>query len=305
MKKVGFQSQSGKSIIELLIVLVVGGILISMAVTSMGSAPNNLQRQNLAREFKVNLERARYDSVKRRAETTLDMARIRINDQTSYSVVTDLNQNGALNFSESGGVLTGTDVRQVSFAGRANVKILGAGFTFPVNIRFDRRGQITATDGSGNAITPIFYFCEGACTVETANVSNANIVVLSETGTVAMLNGGEPIPPYQSPTVTNVGIGNDINEWVAVSNENQVTPDPSPSGTPSATPVSSPSASPSATPSPSPTASASPSPTASQTPTPTPTPTPVINYCVKGEKPADTGCTCKLPFTVRSSGKCM
>ncbi len=298
------RSESGQSIIELLLVLMVGGILVAMAVTRLGNAQNNLQRQNLAREFKVNFERARYDSVKRRAEMIGGVdhrARVRINGETSYSVVTDMNQNGVLNYSEAGGVLTGPDVRQIDFSDRGRIRLLGAGFSFPVNIRFDRRGHITAQDSAGNEITPIFYFCEGDCTVETANVSNANIIVLSATGTVAMLNGGEPIPPYQDPTVTSVNVGKDINPWVVVTDENQTSfPAPGPSPTPSPTPASTPSSTPASTPAATPTASPSSTPTATPSSTPTP-----VKYCNKGDKPSATGCYCRLPLTVRSNGRCM
>lgn len=304
MKVVVSRSESGKSIIELLLVLMVGGILVAVAVTRLGNAQNNLQRQNLAREFKVNLERARYDSVKRRAELVGGVdhrARVRIDNETSYSVVTDMNQNGALDYSEAGGVLSGPDVRQIDFSGRGRIRMLGAGFSFPVNIRFDRRGHITARDSAGNEITPIFYFCEGDCTIETANVANANIIVLSATGTAAMLSGGEPIPPYQNPAVTSVSAAKDVNPWMVVADENQPVP-PAPTPAPSTAPSPAASSTPASTPVPTPTATPVPTPTPTAAPSPTPTP---VNYCGRGDKPATTGCYCKLPMTVRSNGKCM
>src|SRR6188768_3113329 len=96
MKKVEFNAQSGKTLIEMLIVIAVGGILVAMAVTRMINAQSNLERQNLAREFKVNLERARFDAVKRRAISLADMTRITITSATAYKVLIDLNQNGTL-----------------------------------------------------------------------------------------------------------------------------------------------------------------------------------------------------------------
>ena len=100
MIKVGFNSQSGKSLIEILVVLAVGGILVAMAVVRMTNAQSNLQRQNLAREFKVNLERARFDAVKRRAFNPAELTRITITSATAYSVLTDLDQDGILETSE-------------------------------------------------------------------------------------------------------------------------------------------------------------------------------------------------------------
>src|SRR5688500_5951938 len=112
MKKNEFNAQSGKSLMEILVVLAVGGILVAMAVTRMTNAQSNLERQNLAREFKVNLERSRFDAVKRRATTLADMTRITITSDTSYKVLIDLNQNGSLEALEE---------RSISFADRSKV----------------------------------------------------------------------------------------------------------------------------------------------------------------------------------------
>jgi hypothetical protein len=95
------------------------------------------------------------------------------------------------------------------------------------------------------------------------------------------------------------------------------TPEPSPSPGPSTTPTptTTPTPEPTATPTPTPAPTATPSPTPSATPTPapsptptpsaTPTPTPTPKACRKGEKPSQTGCACKSPMALNSSGKCM
>src|SRR5262245_43359587 len=114
MKKTEFNRQSGKSLVEIIIVLAVGGILVSMAVVRMINAQSNMERQYIAREFKVNLERARFDAVKRRATSLTDMTRITINDATSYKVLLDTNQNGVLDTAEE---------RTVSFGDYSAVKI--------------------------------------------------------------------------------------------------------------------------------------------------------------------------------------
>src|SRR5215203_5571273 len=78
MKSTEFNAQSGKSIMELMIVMTVIAILVTFAVGQLGSSKTNLHRQNLAREFKINLERARFDSVKRRATDPSTMANVKI-----------------------------------------------------------------------------------------------------------------------------------------------------------------------------------------------------------------------------------
>jgi Tfp pilus assembly protein FimT len=305
MKSTGFSSESGKSLIELVTVLAVSAILVTVALTRTDRAQSSMQRQNLAREFKVYLERARYDSVKRRPATDDQMARITINGDTSYDVFTDLNQDGNRQDSEA---------RQIRFSNSASVKILGEDLIFPVNIRFNRFGQATAINGLGKAISPVFTFCEGDCTLASANEQNANVVWLSTAGTVAMTAGGEARPTFQNPKLNGGGTpGDEVNEWVAVANENSdgipmptATPwyqgSPSPTATPTATATATPTPTATATPTASPSPTSSPSPTASPTPTATPTP---INYCRSGDKPSQTNCVCKLPMTVRTNGKCM
>lgn len=305
MKKMKFNAQSGKSLIEMLVVVAVGGILVAMAVTRMINAQSNLGRQNLAREFKVNLERARFDAVKRRAMNLADMTRITITSATDYKVLLDLNQNGVLETSEE---------RKVSFGNRSKVKILGTNLVYPVTIMFDRFGNTTAVNNNGDVIPPVFTFCEGSCTLATANVANSNVISVSPTGTVAMLKGGETLPTFGDPTVTNIGTGTGVNNWVVVRDDNATmqTPSPTPTPSPTVTPTPTPTASPTVTPTPTPTPTTSPTvtPTPTQTPTPTPTitptptPTPTVVYCTSGQKPSQYGCTCKLPMTVRQNGKC-
>ena len=313
MKSTGFCSESGKSMLELVAVLAVTAILVTVALTRTDRAQSSMQRQNLAREFKVYLERARYDSVKRRPGTEEQMARITINGDTSYDVFTDLNQDGNRQNSEA---------RQIRFSNSARVKLLGEELIFPVNIRFNRFGQATATNALGKEISPVFTFCEGDCTLASANEKNANVVWLSPAGTVAMTAGGEARPTFQNPNLTGGGSpGDDVNEWVATANENSdgmttpaptatptATATPTPSATPTATQTATPT--PTATPSATPTVTATPTPTPRLTPTPTPTPTATptptpANYCASGEKPSQTGCVCRLPMTVRTNGKCM
>ncbi len=277
----------------MLIILAVGGILVAMAVTRMTNAQSNMERQNLAREFKVNLERARFDAVKRRAVTLADMTRIMVTSPTTYKVWIDLNQNGALEASEE---------RTVSFGDRSDVKIFVAGVDLTetdITIRFDRFGNTTTVNADGDTVSPVFTFCEGVCTLETATIVNSNVISLSSTGTVAMLNGGETMPTFEDPTVTDVNTGTSINKWVVIRDDDATLPIPTGTPTPfpttTATPTPTPTASPTSTPTPT---------TPTPTPTATPTPTPNVVYCTSGQKPSVTGCTCKLPMTVRQNGKC-
>ncbi len=203
MKRDKFNSQSGQSVIEILVVLVISAVVTTMAVFGLGNARNTLQRKNITREFKVSLERARFDSVKRRVANTNDMARVTINSATSFSLATDLNRNGAIEASE---------LRQVNFAD-GNVRIVGNNLTFPITIRFDRRGFAAAANSLGVEIAPNLKICE-SCTMSTANASNSATVSVSPTGTVLMLEGEETLPNLQSPNVSVVSGDSQINPLV-------------------------------------------------------------------------------------------
>ena len=228
-----------------------------MAVTQMTNAQANLQRQNLAREFKVNLERARFDAVKRRAINFADLTRITITSATAYNVLIDLDQDG---------ILENSEIRNFDFGSRSKVRIIGINIIFPVTVRFDRFGGTTTVNGNGDTISPIFTFCEGECALATATVTNSNVIALSATGTVTMLNGGEALPTFSAPSQTPVPAGSGINPWVSVRSDN-------------------------ATPQPTPTAAAA-------------TPTPTLIYCLSGQNPLAVSCLCQLPMTIRTNGKC-
>ncbi len=274
-----FNSQSGISLLEVLVVVVVSAVLVTLAVAKIGSSRNNLQRQNIARQLKVYLERARFDSVKRRATKADDMARVTIESATAFSLATDLNQNGK--------TTDATDVQRVDFSG-SDIKFVGIA-NYPITVSFDRRGQITVTNGSPN-----FTICN-ACTVTTATSANANILWVSPTGTISMTAGGESQPTFQNPAVQPIDSNSDIREFVLVKNGIGTTTNPTPTPTPIPTPT------PTATPTPTP----NPSPTATPTPVPTPTPTPRPATCLRNQRPAQDNCTCNGPgMSVRGNGKC-
>ena len=268
--KVGMNAQSGFSVIETLIVLVVAAILVTFAVSRFGRSGDNFARQNIAREFKVDLERARFDSVKRRASVCANMSRVTINNATSFSVTTDLNQNGTLETAET---------MDRSFANQGDVTIIGNGVTLPLTIRFDERGHALLSDclSTPPPNVPLLYFCNGICTPTTADAQNSNVVFISPTGTVAMLSGGDSMPTFANPNVSNVNSTLQVNPLLAVWAPTTPTPTPTPTPSPAPTPV------------------------------PSPTATPAPTYCNTSppwSSPATSGCTCQAPMWVRSNGQC-
>lgn len=173
MRKNHLSEQGGFSTIELIIVLVVIGVLCGVAVLQLNGARNDLQRQKIVREFKTSLERARFDSVKRRAMTNADMSKVILNSATSFTERIDYNEDGTLSTAET---------RSVDFTqGSATQILVTDTLNYPVTISFNQRGHVTAIDGLGNSINPVFRICSN-CTAASPDVSYISI---SPSGTVA------------------------------------------------------------------------------------------------------------------------
>ncbi|HUF05227.1 MAG TPA: type II secretion system protein [Aridibacter sp.] len=271
MTRTEFRSQRGFSVLEMIIVAVIIGILVVFAVAQFGNASSVFETQNVARELKVNLERARFDSVKRRPATAADMARVVIIDENTISVSLDLDQNG---------VLETTETRTIDFAGRNDVKIVGAAVSYPVTMVFDWRGHVTATNSLGVEIDPLFIVCDQCTSFEDADNPTSYYIKLSPTGTVSMYDNGQSPPSVTDPTVSSVGTNTAIEPLVSTA-----------PGAIDLTGVT-------GMPTPFPTVSPDPSPSPSESPSPTPT------ACSFNERPAVTGCVCEPPMTVNGSGRC-
>jgi prepilin-type N-terminal cleavage/methylation domain-containing protein len=200
--------ESGVTLVELLVVIVIIAIVAALALKQRGKTDAQLKRQNIAREFKVALERARFDSVKRRAQEspTDGRARVTINSG-SYVLATYV--------VDSAG--TATASAQTSDASVQNVVISGNNsITLPYTIYYNQRGE--AVDASGNSISPSFYVCQVTCSSPTN--ANANLLIVTPTGTVNLLPGSSTVPSFSPPGVTAVSGG------TAIRSETFVTPTP-------------------------------------------------------------------------------
>jgi prepilin-type N-terminal cleavage/methylation domain-containing protein len=201
MKNNRTKLQDGFSIVELLIVLTIVVILSTLAVLQFRSSKTDFERQNITHEFKVYLERARFDSVKRRAVNNNQMSRIILNSSSSFTVNLDFDGNGTLDF-DNNGVVDPSDVRQVNFTQRSSTQILVSDtLNYPVTVRFDQRGHITATDSSGNAVDPVFSICSKNCTGSVQNNSDVSVLSVSTSGTVAILRGGQDPSALPTPAI--------------------------------------------------------------------------------------------------------
>jgi prepilin-type N-terminal cleavage/methylation domain-containing protein len=193
--------QHGFSIVETLVVIIIISIVSAIAFMQRGSANSQFQRQNIARELKVSFERGRFDSVKRRADSSGIQARVLV-DTGAYTLTT---------YKDVSGTMTAAPVTS-SFSAQ-NIVIAGyGGLTLPYTVYYNQRGE--AVDSSGASISPKFLVCNVSCSSPT--VANSNIVLVTPTGTVNLLAGGSSIPTFTAPTITTVPPTSSINNTVTV-----------------------------------------------------------------------------------------
>ncbi|MGC2235495.1 MAG: prepilin-type N-terminal cleavage/methylation domain-containing protein [Pyrinomonadaceae bacterium] len=218
MNKKKLTLQSGLSIIELLIVLVITAIIVTIAVTQFKSAKTDFDRQNITREFKINLERARFDSVKRHPSSPNDMSRVVLASPTSFTVILDQNRNGTV--LNPNGTVEASDSRQFDFTNRSDAQIVVSNtLNYPVTIRFDHRGQIIAQDAGGVDINAVFTICSrGHCSGTNLNVNDLTVISVSPTGTISILPQGQT--PGALPTPAISGTPPRINCQLMVANAN-------------------------------------------------------------------------------------
>jgi prepilin-type N-terminal cleavage/methylation domain-containing protein len=192
-------SQSGVTLVELLVVIVIIAIVAGIALMQRGSADAQFKRKNVARELKVAFERARFDSVKRRAQITPTDVRATVQvTASSYTLTTyTVDSAGA-----------STPSSQTTDASGQNVLIAGNGsVTLPYTIYSNQRGE--AVDSAGTSISPSFLVCNATC--GSPSTSTANLVIVTPTGTVNLLSGDASVPTFNAPPVTSVPVSTGIN----------------------------------------------------------------------------------------------
>ncbi|MEO6588936.1 MAG: prepilin-type N-terminal cleavage/methylation domain-containing protein [Pyrinomonadaceae bacterium] len=195
MKTNQFKSQDGFSIIEVIIVVVVLSVITAFAIMQLGGSKADLQRQRIAREFKVYLERARFDAVKRRAVNAADMSKIVLNNSSSFTATIDFNENGVIDTNES---------KKVDFSQISTTKILVSDvYNYPVTISFNQRGHITAVDALNNKINPVFTICSRNCSNTSQSNNELSVISISTTGTIAVLKNAQDVTVLPTPVVTS------------------------------------------------------------------------------------------------------
>jgi prepilin-type N-terminal cleavage/methylation domain-containing protein len=203
-------TESGFTLIELAIVLVVVGVLTTVAVIRFTGAKVDMERQAIAREFKVYLERARFDSVKRRAAVETDQANIVLRGPSAFTAQIDF---------DADGVLRANELRPVDFTQRSGTQIVvsDTGLAYPITIRFDRRGHVRATNKWGAVIDPVvFTICSSTNCSPTS--PDRTVLALSPSGTVTVFRNGQQPSNAPPPVIGNVSPT--LNCYVLITNSN-------------------------------------------------------------------------------------
>jgi Tfp pilus assembly protein FimT len=131
-------AESGASLVEMIIVLLIIAIASTWAVLRIVEAQQSTRLAAATQELTAYLDKARLDSIRRHASAVNQMARISIDSQTSYSVLLDSNGDGELD-----------PPRIFNFpAGSVSFNVAA----FPTVIRYNWRGRIV--DNNGNQINP-------------------------------------------------------------------------------------------------------------------------------------------------------
>jgi prepilin-type N-terminal cleavage/methylation domain-containing protein len=186
--------QSGFSLTELLVVIVVIATIAGFALMRRGSANEQLTRQNVAQQLKSAFERARFDSVKRRAISGADEAKVTVTP-TSYTLRTYNN--------DVNGVAVASDAVTTLPAGIVIGRYPSGTPLTSMEVVFNMRGETPASPA------PQFYICNVSCASPSG--TNANLLIVTPTGTVNLLPGSATLPTFGAPAVTPVPAGSGVN----------------------------------------------------------------------------------------------
>lgn len=203
-RRAALNSQSGVSMVELLVVMVIIAIVVSLALLNRGNANEQFQRQNASRLLKAAFERARFDSVKRRADGSSDRpfayVQVRNDGFTLRTFNDDVNSNPI------------AKDESTTFSSGIVLAHYASG-TIPMTVSFNRRGE---TSGG----VPQFYVCNIGCS--SPDNADADLIVVTLTGTVNLLGGGATIPSF-----SNTSLAGSVSDTASI-NDDVIIPTPTP-----------------------------------------------------------------------------
>jgi len=190
--------QSGVTLVELMVVIVIIAIIAAIALMQRGSADSQFKRQNVATQLKNAFERARFDSVKRRAGDGSQPAKVIVSPSSYTLRIYNKDANGV-------GVAQDT---VTSLPTGIVIGLYPSGTPSSQEVVFNMRGEATTSP------SPQFYICNISCS--SPGNASANLLIVTPTGTVNLLPGNATLPTFGVPTMTNVNASTGISNTVVV-----------------------------------------------------------------------------------------
>ncbi|HEY0407536.1 MAG TPA: hypothetical protein VGC89_17510 [Pyrinomonadaceae bacterium] len=173
--KRGLSKESGVSIVEMLLVVLIIVVVSAWAFMRIVEAQQSARLAGATQELTAYLDKARLDSIRRHATAVEQMAQVSIDSPTRYSVRLDANGDGELD-----------QPRVFNFASRGISFNVAA---FPTVIRFNWRGRVADADGAqvssvaaislqdANGPGPSINLSAAGDTTSYSNVNIANVNV--------------------------------------------------------------------------------------------------------------------------------
>lgn len=171
----------GASLVEMLIVVALIGIVAAWAIMRIVEAQQSVRLSGATQELTAYLDKARLDSIRRRATALDQMAQVSITSPTSYSVSLDRDGNGQLDAP-----------RVFEFpAGSVTFNVAH----FPTIVRFNWRGRVVDESGEqlskpaeislqdANGPGPMINLSAAGDTTPHGNVNLSNVNVSGVNGT--------------------------------------------------------------------------------------------------------------------------
>ena len=181
-------TESGFSVLELLIVGVMVSVVVGFAITQIARAKQNMTRGNAVRELTSYIEKARLDSIRRHATTSAQMAQVVIINANLYSVAVDVNGDGAVDAP-----------RMISMPAGSYLTIQNG--TFPRSIMFNWRGR--TVDSAGNTTTPVSVRIGNSYGSTTVSITNAGQTALDYAPVATtVVNQDNSVPVLKDTTQT-------------------------------------------------------------------------------------------------------
>lgn len=179
-------SESGFSVVELIVVILIIAIIAAFSVMGINRVRASMNLNNSARTMIQYLEKARIDSIRRRANSISLMASVEVLNSKTYRVTMDFDGNGAIR------------TRDVTVENGVSIVIPNdpdTGLPDPAKVLFNWRGKFPGGDN-----------------IVFSNATAQETVTVTDSGDIS-LNNNVTVP---IPTISTVNTNSDINDLTVI-----------------------------------------------------------------------------------------